>query len=152
MKPRRVLASVAIIGGAVALFLTAGVVFHETPMPDTGTAPVVVSRTGDAQGGSVEDLVQRTSRLPEDWTAWAALGSAYVEEARVTGDPSHYARSEAALARSLQLRPDANDAALTGLATLEAAKHRFDLALQHADAALALNPYSAVTHGIRRTR
>jgi tetratricopeptide (TPR) repeat protein len=78
-----------------------------------------------------------------------ALGSAYVEEARVTGDTSHYAHSEAALACSLELRRYDNDAALTGLATLEAAKHRFGLALQHADAALAVNPYSAIAHGIR---
>jgi tetratricopeptide (TPR) repeat protein len=149
VKPRRVLIQLATLGGAVALFFTAGVVFHQTPAPVTGAAPVVVSRTGDAQGGSVEDLVERTSQLPGDWTAWAALGSAYVEEARVTGDTSHYARSEAALTRSLQLRRDDNDAALTGLATLEAARHRFGLALQHADAALALNPYSAIAHGIR---
>jgi hypothetical protein len=81
----------------------------------------VVSRTGDAQGGSLEELVERTSQLPGDWTAWAALGSAYVEEARITRDPSHYARAEAALARSLELRPDDNDAALTGLVPGQAA-------------------------------
>ena len=148
MNSRRVLIPLATLSGAVALFLTAGVAFSQAPTPVTEAAPVV-SRTGDAQGGTVEELVERTTQVPADWTAWAALGSAYVEEARLTGDTSNYTRAEAALTRSLELRPEDNDAALTGLATLEAAKHHFGPALQHADAALALNPYSPIAHGIR---
>ncbi len=78
---------------------------------------------------------------PKDFGAWATLGLAHVERARTDGDPTRYARAEEALDRSLALRPG-NDQALAGLAALAAARHDFPGALEHADRALAQNPYS----------
>ena len=60
---------------------------------------------------------ERLKQLPGDYGTWAQLGSAYVEEARVTADPTYYQKAEGALQQSLALRPEGNDAALTGQGT-----------------------------------
>ena len=41
---------------------------------------------------------------PADAAGWAQLGSAYVEQARLTVDPTLYPKSESALRRSLARR------------------------------------------------
>jgi tetratricopeptide (TPR) repeat protein len=103
----------------------------------------------DPSARSVDGLQERLRRLPEDWTAWAALGTTYVERARITGDPTYYPKAEKALSRSLGIRPNGNDAALAGQAALAAARHNFGEALRLAEAAIAVNPYSSAAHGIR---
>lgn len=51
---------------------------------------------------------------------------AYVEQARVTADPSYYSNAEGALEKSLQLRPEGNDDALTASGALANARHEFE--------------------------
>lgn len=91
--------------------------------------------------GSVTALQQHLRTQPRDFGAWSTLGLAYVEQARVNGDPSRYPQAEKAFARSLRLRPG-NDPALAGQAALAAARHDFAGALATADRALEANPYS----------
>ncbi|MCW2777859.1 MAG: hypothetical protein JWN17_1584, partial [Frankiales bacterium] len=86
---------------------------------------------------------------PGDPGGWSQLGLAHVQNARLTADPSEYGRAEQAFARSLQVQPQRNSAALTGQATLAAARHRFAEALRLADAALAVNDYDATTYGVK---
>ncbi|MER6997281.1 hypothetical protein [Streptomyces sp. NPDC000410] len=82
--------------------------------------------------------------------AWAELGAGYVEEARVSGDPSRYTRAEDAFARSLRLRQaDDNPEALAGRGALAAARHDFPAALRDAERALAVNPYSERALAVR---
>src|SRR5690606_16057710 len=76
-----------------------------------------------------------------DHRSWATLGLAHVEQARTTGDPSHYPRAERALTRSLALAPG-NEPALAGRAALAAARHAFTGALRYADRARSQKPYS----------
>ncbi|MFF6782218.1 tetratricopeptide repeat protein [Streptomyces sp. NPDC012510] len=90
---------------------------------------------------SVKALQAHLREQPKDFGSWSTLGLAYVEQARVKGDPSRYPQAEKALGRSLELRPD-NDPALAGLAALAAARHEFEDALRYADRALKENPYS----------
>ncbi|MDX3641501.1 tetratricopeptide repeat protein [Streptomyces sp. MB09-02B] len=96
-------------------------------------------------GGDLDTAVERLQAhlkaQPKDFGSWSTLGLAYVEQARVKGDPSRYPQAEKALQRSLELRPD-NDPALAGLAALAAARHEFEDALRYADKALQENPYS----------
>ncbi|ATW52309.1 tetratricopeptide repeat protein [Streptomyces peucetius] len=97
-----------------------------------------------------DDLARGTAALqkhldaqPKDAAGWATLGVAYVEQARISGDPTRYPKAEKAFARSLKLRPAAeNDAALAGQAVLAAARHDFASALDLADRALRVNGYS----------
>ncbi|WP_307875014.1 tetratricopeptide repeat protein [Frankia nepalensis] len=100
-------------------------------------------------GQQIDGLTARLRQVPGDWPGWAALGGAYVEQARITGDPTAYPRAEIALARSLEIHPDGNDLALAGQAALAAARHDFPAALRLADAAIAVNEYSAPAHGVR---
>ena len=95
--------------------------------------------------GAIQD---RLRRAPDDARAWAALGSAYVQEARITGDPTYYPKAEEALRRSLVLRPSGNDGALIGEGALAAARHDFAAALSWGERARAINPYSASVYGV----
>ncbi|HVF03481.1 MAG TPA: hypothetical protein VNA20_01455 [Frankiaceae bacterium] len=130
--------------GAGAL-LTAG-----APPPSTRlTGRGGPARVAPAGAGGVAALQARLDRVPGDSESWAALGAAYVQQARVSADPSLYPRADAAVARSLSLRPAGDNApALTARATLAAARHDFAAAHRDALAARRLNPYNATTLGV----
>ena len=137
------LAVVGLAAGLLAIGTAAG--SPPEVVPDRPAAAVGRS----AQGQTVEDLQRELDRVPGNWTAWSALGLAYVERARVTADPTAYSRAEGAFARSLELRPEGNDAALTGQATLAAARHDFAEALALTDRSLAVNDFSPTTWAVR---
>jgi tetratricopeptide (TPR) repeat protein len=73
---------------------------------------------------------------------------AYVEQARITADPTYYAKADQALARAADLAPD-DSVMLTARATLAAARHDFTASLAATGAALRINPYSAAAEAIR---
>lgn len=112
----------------------------------TPASETVSTRDLDAY---VSSLQVRLRRLPHDDASWAALGLAYVEQARVTGNPTFYAQAERAVERSLEVRPDDNAAALAASAALDAARHHFDAALASATRALAVDPYDAGALAVR---
>ncbi|XVQ15335.1 hypothetical protein ACQP1W_23245 [Spirillospora sp. CA-255316] len=147
----RVLAGGFILAVVVGLTLAAAV----TPGGDgAATAPpagpVAVEQVSASTLSAGIDRLQRHLReQPRDGRGWAALGLAYVERARLTGDSSYYPRAEGALRRSLQTTPDGNDTAHAGLAALAAARHDFTNALGHADRALGINAYGARAHASR---
>ncbi|MBV1854245.1 tetratricopeptide repeat protein [Catellatospora tritici] len=101
----------------------------------------------DPVARGVAQLQRRLADVPGDWAAWAALGTAYVEQARRTGDPGYYPRAQGALDRSRQVRAD-NDAALVGLGALANARHDFGQAERLARQALSANPWSADAYGV----
>ncbi|QIJ61820.1 tetratricopeptide repeat protein [Streptomyces sp. JB150] len=109
------------------------------PVSPAPVSPALLPQ-GDLDAG-VTALQAHLRAQPRDFTGWATLALAYVEQARTTGDPSRYPRAERALDRSLALRPG-NDQALAGRAALAAARHDFTGALRHADRALRSNPYN----------
>ncbi len=132
----------------LAVAMTAGAVAVGGDGRDAARAVPGVSRAVDADvlvrgdlDAAIRSLQAHVREQPRDFGAWATLGTAQVERARTDGDPSRYARAERAFARSLALRPG-NDRALAGQAALAAARHDFTAALDHADRALELNPYS----------
>jgi tetratricopeptide (TPR) repeat protein len=73
------------------------------------------------------------------------LGLRELDTARRTGEPSRYGRAEAALQRALQVNADDVEA-LVGLASLEAARHRFRESLALARRAQRLSPDTAVAY------
>jgi tetratricopeptide (TPR) repeat protein len=107
-------------------------------------APVI---SGDI-ASQVAALEARVESQPRDGRAWATLGHAYVELARLNGDPTNYIRSRDALDRALALDPR-DDLALAGEAALAAAKHHFSEALHRSRAALQINPYQSVALAIQ---
>ncbi|MDQ0990037.1 lipopolysaccharide assembly protein LapB [Streptomyces sp. V3I7] len=135
-----VLLAVALTGGAVAV----GAARDDRPAATVAAASDAVP-PGLTAGGDLESAIAALQAhlrgQPRDSGAWATLGLAYVEQARAKGDPARYPQAEKALARSLRLAPD-NDQALADRAALAAARHDFPYALTAADRALGQNPYS----------
>lgn len=84
---------------------------------------------------------------PDDRLAWAELGTAYVDKARTSGDPTWYPKAEGALARSLEIQPDDNFEAMLGSALLANAQHDFGAGLTWARQAEGVNRYSATVYG-----
>ncbi|MGB5934415.1 MAG: hypothetical protein WBG76_00915, partial [Ornithinimicrobium sp.] len=59
----------------------------------TSDAPTLA----DPLSATITDLQADLENSPEDAQAWAELGAAYVEQARVSADPSYYPKAEGAL-------------------------------------------------------
>jgi tetratricopeptide (TPR) repeat protein len=96
-----------------------------------------------ALGQIIVNLQDRLRVAPADWRSFADLGLAYVQQARVTADPSYYPKAEGVLGQSLKLHAADNFGALTGMAALAAARHDFTTSLGWGRKAVAANPYSA---------
>jgi tetratricopeptide (TPR) repeat protein len=146
---RRRTALGAVVAGLV-LLVVAGAALDaawrdDRPAPP---APAVAAAPADPLTRAIETAQDRLADVPGDWATWAELGSAYVEQARVTADPSYYGRAEGALQESLTLRPEGNDQALTGLGALANARHDFRSAADLATRALEVNPFSAAALGV----
>lgn len=116
-----------------------------------GTSDVAaLAQAGDGDlDRTVELLQDHLADQPADARSWATLGLAYVEQARVTGDPSYYPRAEGALDESLARQPDDNSLALAGRAALAAARHDFTAALRESRAALRVNAYEVGALAVR---
>jgi tetratricopeptide (TPR) repeat protein len=100
-----------------------------------------------AQQSGTDQLIQfyqhRASVDPDNYTSFDRLGSAYLQKARESGDPTYYELSEKAYAQALSLLPagKSESAPTTGhLAALYLSEHRFAEALTLARESLALDP------------
>lgn len=95
----------------------------------------------------IADLQARIARQPNRAEVYTQLGSAYLQLARESGDPSAYGRAEAALQKALGL--DAEDAdALVALGVLALARHEFSEALSFGERTRDLNTYKAAAYGV----
>ena len=130
------------------LLLTTGSTGPAVASPPQPLQAATVAAT-DPLARGIAGLQDTLRREPSDDKSWAALGAAYLQQARLTADPSFYAKAHTALATSLQLRPVGNGAALLGEATLAAGQHEFARALALASQAISLNPYSAGAYAIK---
>src|SRR6185312_7033060 len=147
---------ILIVGLAVILVAGVSAVFglrHGTsPNASATQAPGTRARAGQAPDGQLSEGIARAQEhlraVPGDYVTWAALGSAYIERARVTADPAYYPKAGGALRHSLKLRPTGNPAALTGLGALANARHKFATARHLAHRALRADPYSADAYGV----
>jgi tetratricopeptide (TPR) repeat protein len=112
----------------------------QAPFGTTGADPVA------------RDILRQQKRLktvPGDWTAWAGLAADYVQEGRITADPTYYAKADGALAQSFKIEPQQNFLALTVKATVSAARHDFAGALVLTDQSLKIDAYDSTTYGVR---
>lgn len=139
------------IGLVLAVSGGLGVATSSDPDPDLplAAAPQVVPDSGQDLETTIAALQDTLRRVPGDHTSWAALAVAYVEQARVDGDASLYAKANDAAARSLEIEPTDNFSALAAQAAIAAARHEFDVALAKAEQALAINPRDLPALAIR---
>src|SRR5881397_2707352 len=148
------------IGGAVVLglfvFVGGGIGVFRRPLIDApiarpAEAPGALLRPigrGTTLAQAIASLQERLRTAPGDWRSFADLGLAYVQQARVTADPSFYPKAEGVLERSLQINGSSNFDAFTELASLAAARHDFAGALAWGEKAVATNPYSAQAYAV----
>src|SRR5439155_13818033 len=153
---RRVAKAFGVCSLALVMFVLGGIGLlpglHREPSPAPHVAgPALVSKPLIEAGPLSEVIVNLQERLrtvPTDWRSYADLGLAYVQQARVTADPSYYPKAEAVLSRSLALSGARNFDAMTGMAALAAARHDFSGALAWGERAKAVNTYSANVHAV----
>jgi tetratricopeptide (TPR) repeat protein len=139
----------AVLVGAVFLVVSVAGFYAASQNPAAvPEQPVTATAQVDPLTASITAAQQRLEEVPGDYTTWAQLGSAYVEQARVTADPAYYDKADGALQKSLELRPQGNDVALTGQGALANARHDFAAAATLGDEAVAINPYSATAWGV----
>ncbi len=88
----------------------------------------------------IESLQLRARMHPEDAATYDALGAAYIQKGRETGDAAEYELAKQALSKSLELESDdpAAASATAHMALVYMSEHRFQEALTWAQKALAL--------------
>src|SRR6476646_9983404 len=125
MKARRLR-----IGGAAA-GLTAAVLFlggalHGSPRASSAAeAPPPAADDTPTQIAKLQNELRATR---DDVRSLDALGLAYQQRARETGDPTYYTKSDEVLRRALRLTPR-DLLATSGLGSLALSRHRFREAL-----------------------
>jgi tetratricopeptide (TPR) repeat protein len=142
------LAATAFLLGAIGLFVTVS----------QGPAPVAAAPGSDrllspiAPSASVAQIISslqaRLRVVHDDWRSYASLGLAYVQEARITADPSYYPKAQGVLQRSLALDTADNFEAMVGMGALGLARHDFAGALTWGERARKLNPYNGNVYGV----
>jgi tetratricopeptide (TPR) repeat protein len=99
-------------------------------------------RSINATDQLIWDYQERVRLNPEQLQSRAILGSAYIQKARETGDPSWYAKAETVIDGGLALQPDHFEALIVK-GNIALARHQFREALalgQQAQAAAPLVP------------
>lgn len=143
------LAVALFVGGGIGLFSSTADGSASEPPP---AVPIADSLLAPALGGSlertIENLQARLRTLPTDWRSFASLGLAYVQQARLSGDPSYYSKAEGVLKASIDLHAQDNFEAMVGMAALSAARHDFADALAWGRKARAINPYNGNVYGV----
>lgn len=139
-----------VLGLAAVLSISGALGLASGPEPTSSALPTPVVALSDTDPADVVTaLEERVRAVPGDHRAWADLALAYVDLAGVTFDQQLYADADAAIARSLEILPEDNVAALANASAIAAGHHRFDAALEQADAALSIAAYDPVALGIR---
>src|SRR3954463_9799083 len=96
----------------------------------------------------ISSLQARLRAEPQDWRSYASLGLAYVQQARITADPSYYPKAQGVLERSLHIDTADNFQGMVGMAALALARHDFSGALSWGGRARKINPYNGNVYGV----
>src|SRR3954470_19885607 len=142
------------VAAAVVLAVSGGIgIVHGGDAGSAGPAPAAAREVplGAQQdlSGVIDALQVRLDRLPRDAESWATLALAYVEQARVDGNPQYYPKADGAIRRSLSVQPVDNADALAARAALKSARHDFAAALHSARQSLRINPRDRTALAIR---
>ncbi len=142
-----------IFGLAAALLLGGGI--GVVRASDRGSPPPGSAMAGSGSATSVDPLAislrriqEQLRRTPGNWPAWAALGATYVQQGRITADPTYYPKAQGALEKSLSLNKVDNYAAMAGMGALAAARHDFTEALSWSQRASRINPHNSSVYGV----
>jgi tetratricopeptide (TPR) repeat protein len=146
LLPAILISAVAAAGLAAGLIATTGDNVQANPARPEPAVRATADR--NTLSGAISLAQTRLRALPKDHLTWAQLGSAYVQQARVSGDPSFYPKAGEALKRSLLLKPERNVPAMLGMGALANARHEFAQAREWGRKATAADPYQAGGYGV----
>jgi tetratricopeptide (TPR) repeat protein len=142
---------------AVALALAAGSMafFPAAARPQAAPAalpdPASVVGSGVTPAGYANQLITQfkaqLSEQPENDSARAQLGLAYLQKARETNDPTFYTQAESQFSKALTVNAQ-NFNAMGGMGSLQLSRHQFRDALIWGQKAAALNPHKAFAYGV----
>ena len=144
-RGRALVAAVAIAVGTVGAVVRPR---RRRPAP-ADPAPAAAAHVDQLQQ-SIARAQERLRRLPGDWQTWAALSLAYLEESRITADPTWYPKAqEAARAVPRTSGPTGNLDALVAQGALANARHDFAAARTLAlTVVIAADPYRADAYAV----
>jgi tetratricopeptide (TPR) repeat protein len=97
---------------------------------------------------TITSLQSRLQGNPGDAEALSSLGLAYLQEARLTVNPSYYTKADEVLRKSVAIDRKSNFQGSLGMGILAGARHRFGAALRWGRRAQAENPYNADVRGL----
>jgi tetratricopeptide (TPR) repeat protein len=145
MRARRLVFGGAAAGLTATALLLGGALRGS---PSARSAPVVspppAAETTTAQVAKLQGELRANS---DDVYALDALGLAYQQRARETGDPTYYTKSDEVLSRALRLAPR-DLLATSGLGSLALSRHRFREALALGRQARSISPTTARNYGV----
>ena len=139
-------AVVALAIGLLTTFSLVGSPDRRSDPPSTSpsTAPAAVQ---DPLAQSIAAAQAHLVARPDDYQTWADLGLAYVQRAKITVDPSYYAKATGAVARSLKLDATKNFAGYGAQAALQNGLHNFTAARDAALTGIAINRFNSTLFG-----
>jgi tetratricopeptide (TPR) repeat protein len=116
--------------------------------PSARSAPVASTPpAAETTATQIAKLQGELRANDDDVDALDALGLAYQQRARETGDPTYYTKSDEVLSRGLRLAPR-DLLATSGLGSLALSRHRFREALALGRQARAISPTTARNYGV----
>jgi tetratricopeptide (TPR) repeat protein len=145
MKARRLLIG-GIAAGLTAAALLLGGALHASP-GSSSAAPVSRPPAADDTATQIAKLQAELRGSHDDVYDLDALGLAYQQRARETGDPTYYTKSDEVLHNALRLAPR-DLLATSGLGSLALSRHRFREALALGRRARAISPTTARNYGV----
>jgi tetratricopeptide (TPR) repeat protein len=96
---------------------------------------------------TISNLQAHLSKVPNDYPAWATLGLAYVQQAKITVNSDFYPKAQGSFEKSLSINDVDNFLAYAGLSALASARHDFATAEAQARKGLTVNSSSPVLYG-----
>jgi tetratricopeptide (TPR) repeat protein len=137
-----------IIAGFLFWKLTPGVTKENTKLRGIMSDRLgYVSKTNTNVDKYISEIEYRLEENPESSSLHNMLGSAYLQKARETGDPTFYSKAEDHLEKAIEL-DGKNYEALYQMGSLCLARHHFAEALEYGKKAEAINPYNGPVKGV----
>lgn len=97
---------------------------------------------------AIDGLIYKVRSNPSDKRSVLALGMAYIQESRISGNHSYYDKAALNLFETVLKDEPENYEALVGKATVLLSQHHFTDAMPVAELAKKVNPYSATVYGL----
>ena len=97
---------------------------------------------------AIEGLLDKVLTNPADIKSRLALGMAYIQEARISGNHSYYDGAALSLFEKVLLNEPENYLALIGKATILLSQHHFTEAMPIAELAKKISPHSSAVYGL----